>query len=419
MNGFCISQSSCLAYSYYNSLAGGSFSSSNCVCFTGFQLLFPGYCTRCAINCKTCSGTASNQCSSCPTGASGSSCGYNTSYSTPPLVDWTTGMPTINGSAWTINVAAPFSEVQQGSCTSANYVFGYYGYYNEKVYSSALTSPPSSYGQNMFPNGAKLTYTNTGAFTSINHYAMHIRATVLFIDDWSNGMSILFAEGGKNRFQLSFQMEGVPGEYLCGYNTYDHHDIADSTFDHSSADVALSIYSASNGYAWGIKDILIHVIKCDTSCATCNGPTSANCLTCTDSTKTVVSGTCVCDFASGYFLDSSNVCTLDCGSAIQDNFTYKCVSSCGFPNYFIYTDNSGVKSCLVNCPTNYYKKTVSGVKSCVLDCYDTAQTTITLNQFKFNSSDLTCYNVCPNNTFGDPLTHSCVAKCSTLNSSTT
>jgi hypothetical protein len=201
VNGFCISQSSCYAYSYYNSSVGGSFSSSNCLCFTGFQLLFPGYCTKCATNCKTCSGTASNQCSSCPAGASGSSCAYNTTYYN--LVDWSSSMPTIGSGGWTTNVAGANAAIDQGSCASSTYVFGYYGYYNQGVYSfsSAL-----SFGSSLFPTGATLSYSNSAAFTGINHYSVNIRATILFIDVWSNGMSVLFVEGGINRFEASFQM---------------------------------------------------------------------------------------------------------------------------------------------------------------------------------------------------------------------
>jgi len=58
----------------------------------------------------------------------------------------------------------------------------------------------------LFPKGAKLSYYNAAAFTGINHYGIHIRATILFIDNWRNGMSVLFVEGGMNRFEASFQM---------------------------------------------------------------------------------------------------------------------------------------------------------------------------------------------------------------------
>jgi hypothetical protein len=110
----------------------------------------------------------------------------------------------------------------------------------------------------MFPDGAKLTYTNNNAFTGINHYAVHFRATLLFIDDWTNGMSILFTEGGYNRYQFNYQMENVPGEYLCGYNTHDHLDLVEFTFSHISDSLIMDITASVNKMAWGIKEVIIH-----------------------------------------------------------------------------------------------------------------------------------------------------------------
>ena len=76
---------------------------------------------------------------------------------------------------------------------------------------------------------------------------------------------------------------------------------------------------------------------------------------------------------------------------------------------------------MVNCPSSQYKKvdlTDNTLKTCVVDCYDTGVTDITQNQFKFNGSDLTCFNQCPSGTFGDPVSHSCVRHCPTYNTST-
>ena len=80
-------------------------------------------------------------------------------------------------------------------CNAANYVFGYYGYnlVGLSYYSSLLTL-----GANLFPSGATLSYSNSGIASA--HYGVHLRATLLFIDQWTNGMSILFQEGGLNRF---------------------------------------------------------------------------------------------------------------------------------------------------------------------------------------------------------------------------
>ena len=99
-------------------------------------------------------------------------------------------MPTVgSGNAWSINIANHIAEVQQGACGQGTYVFGYYGYYNEAVYTTSLAL---SYGISMFPSGATITFTDAALFSGVAHYGVHFRATLLFIDDWTNGLSILF-----------------------------------------------------------------------------------------------------------------------------------------------------------------------------------------------------------------------------------
>lgn len=64
------------------------------------------------------------------------------------------------------------------ACDSGNYVFGYYGY----------TGLVSNFGT------AKLELTSTVAsLTTPPHYGIHFRAKFLFIDDWVDGMIIVFS----------------------------------------------------------------------------------------------------------------------------------------------------------------------------------------------------------------------------------
>lgn len=429
ISGHCVSNSQCQLYSKYNSSAGGSFSSANCYCFNAFTKLYPGYCQRCAFNCQTCSGTTSSDCTSCPTGAAGPTCAYDYTYS-----ELLTSSPPTLGGVWTSNVGTPNANVDQGSCTG--YIFGYYGYYNLGVYSFTSVSYSTylngatvtagttlTYGQSMFPNGATLTYSNSGAFTGTPHYSVNVRMTLLFIDDWTNGMSILFFEGGQSRYQFDYKMEGVVGEYLCGYASYDHHDVADFTFTHTSDSLNLKVYSAALGMHWAIKDVMIHAILCDSTCNSCSGPSSSECLgSCTQSNKVAVDGVCVCDSANGYYL-KGGACVTDCGTMIRNDLTYECVSACSFPNYFIETSSNGsYRSCVVNCNSTQYKKvslTNSSYMTCVTDCFETNQTDITQNQFNFQGYEKVCYNQCPAGTFGDPVSHNCLEECPTYNSSTT
>ncbi len=71
-------------------------------------------------------------------------------------------------------------------------------------------------------------------------------------------------------------------------------------------------------------------------CATCNGPSALQCLTCSDVNREMVGGVCKCNSTAGYYMAADNSgCVQNCTTSIQDPFTYSCVSTCNFPNYFI------------------------------------------------------------------------------------
>lgn len=80
----------------------------------------------------------------------------------------------------------PVTGVDQRNCSKNTYVFGYYGYNNKGLsyYSSGLAE-----GINLFPDGAAIKYNKA---VSTAHYGIHLRGTLLFIDDWKNGLKILF-----------------------------------------------------------------------------------------------------------------------------------------------------------------------------------------------------------------------------------
>jgi hypothetical protein len=64
------------------------------------------------------------------------------------------------------------------ACDSANYVFGYYGYNN-------LNS-------NSYFGRASLTFYTTNTAIQTPHYGVHFRGKFLFIDDWQDGMVVVF-----------------------------------------------------------------------------------------------------------------------------------------------------------------------------------------------------------------------------------
>jgi hypothetical protein len=99
-------------------------------------------------------------------------------------------------------------------------------------------------------------------------------------------------------------------------------------------------------YNWGIHDAVFTVLRCDSSCATCTGPSANQCTSCSDGAKVVVNGTCVCDANNNYFY------TL--GSAVSSSCQYGCPNcnySPGSSSNWCYYRDSVQRAC-VNPPTN-------------------------------------------------------------------
>ena len=93
---------------------------------------------------------------------------------------------------------------------------------------------------------------------------------------------------------------------------------------------------------------------CDSSCLTCNGPNSNNCLSCADSSKYLSNYSCVSICPAGTYADSSNIllkkcvnCDTSCASCYGAN-SNNC-NTCSNTNYYLY-----LNSCVSNCPTTYY-----------------------------------------------------------------
>ena len=52
--------------------------------------------------------------------------------------------------------------------------------------------------------------------------------------------------------------------------------------------------------------------------------------------------------------------------------------------------------------------------SCVSQCYDSSIGDDTLNYYNYDGFDKVCYQDCPNGTYGDPSTGSCMTQCSVV-----
>lgn len=318
--GQCITTSRCRKYSIYNTTST-VFSPSFCQCKTYFYLSGVTSCSICHWACKTCNGASSAaNCITCHTGTNknGSLCSPNNTYLY--IVTWNGAMPANNASdTYTATMTgaggSPVS-ASNTNCASGNYVFGYYGY--DGNYNSLFGT-------------ASLKYVTTNTLLGTKHYGVHFRAKFLFIDDWVNNMIVTFEENGIMVYQYKYYMQFIIGEYLCGRAPHDHHEIIDFTFPHNRTNnIDLTISVPYSGFQWGIRDVVVGLLLCDTSCNSCKGPTQFDCLTC-GSNQVVVNGDCVCDISAGYYNDSNNgyTCRLTCANNWYMNpYTRTCTSSC-------------------------------------------------------------------------------------------
>lgn len=167
------------------------------------------------------------------------------------------------------------------------------------------------------------------------------------------------------------------------------------------------------GFAWGIREVILGVLKCDISCTSCNGPTEYDCLAC-GAHQVLVNGDCVCDVDTGWFNDtyaSTPGCYQNCtGGNYSNPVTRTCTPDCSIVTYlFQQIDPTTFKrSCQVNCSAGFWKYTSN--MSCVDDCYNPSLAD-NVNYYNFDGIDKVCYQNCPAGYYGDPYSHYCVTNC--------
>ena len=278
----------------------------------------------CHYSCKTCSGPNNNNCLTCIEGhvydSSAKTCAtFNDTYKL--LFDengahsnGTLGSPVVTDGAdatWT----ASSPETSTGGCPSGDYKIGYYGY---------TSSSQSNFGK------AKIKYEITQAQIDAvhsNHYGFHFKATLLFIDFWPNGIKMNFRSNGQGVHTYVYDMEDIIGEELCGRSFHDHHEVVEFTFLHTDLpeDVYIEIECTDLGYQWGIKDVVVGLLICDSFCEQCTGPGTAECTSC-PANQILEGSDCVCDSDSGYYNDTDGTCKTNCsGGYYADSITHSCV----------------------------------------------------------------------------------------------
>jgi len=150
-----------------------------------------------------------------------------------------------------------------------------------------------------------------------------------------------------------------------------------------TSNVDLLQSQTGNVYYWGMKDMVITVLKCDAACLTCTGPLSTDCIVCTDTKKIVVNGTCTCNTTAGYFYLSGSSCNTGCAGGYTDFVTTKCVfpptTNCTPPYRYGGPDGNCTQTCPFYGDITYYGTNIW--MKCVSDCGQSG-----LAQYKYTAA---------------------------------
>ena len=200
--GKCFPTSTCLSYAVYNSNASG-FNPAYCNCKTGFYISGTTFCSICHYTCETCTGPASTNCASCILGhvldtGTGKCDTYNDTYKV--LKDENGAQS--NGTLSFVVAGSTGSAATTGGCPVSTYRVGYYGYANSSgTYTSKFGTATATY---------TITLAQIAA-VSTNHYGFHFKATMLFIDEWLDGIQVSFYANNEGVHTYTYDMEEVVG----------------------------------------------------------------------------------------------------------------------------------------------------------------------------------------------------------------
>ncbi|KAL4487128.1 hypothetical protein ABPG72_001580 [Tetrahymena utriculariae] len=243
---------------------------------------------------------------------------------------------------------SPINDYKQMKCDN-----GFWYEYSQKYIVGKYSSTDSN------PNPITRTYSSLPPHWSI---AFSFDLILFNILNWSNDKLQILAD---NNVQNTYQKESInPSRSFCTNSYYDTLKLYHVNITHSSPTVQIFIKSSfsSNKSGYGIRNIILHVEKCYQSCFTCKGPTSDDCLSCSNNFS-LVGSTCKC--ANGYF-EYQNTCLQQCPQGYNQNPTNgQCeYDKCNSIN--CQTCNSSPKKQCLTCKSGFYLHIDQCVSSCPL-----------------------------------------------------
>ena len=325
-------------------------------------------CTACDKSCKTCSGSLSTQCLSCEQGFS-------------------------------------ISNVAGGSCSAGAALALRDHYYPSGAGSSQFTipSPITTVWTYCGPHYLLFGYRQTQAGKNIryisdlistrNYYGFSVKMRVMFIDKWPVTGAITIHHqtlSSQPVYTWTYDTFGSLGEQGCGGNDVDYLITIYAEHKYEPTSNYITFYISSNADLfspypnWGVKDIIVTALKCDSACTTCKGPLATDCIACAVANRVVVNKTCTCNTATFHY-DQSGLCTTTCNAgSYKDTITAKCVVplSCTPPKRFA---DPSTGFCVQDCPANRYAQSSSQI--CVTNCVcATSCGAAAYNEYKYDGA---------------------------------
>ena len=185
-------------------------------------------------------------------------------------------------------------------------------------------------------SGSYVTKKYTGL--GVNHYQVSVLYGYALLGStaWTQQLSLQLIDG-TGTITTDLQTPACAATTLSGClytaGCFASYSVSGMVYSSDSLTLNFSLSAAlSAGQAWAIRDIVIILALCDSSCATCSSSSSSTCLTC----------------ASGLYF-SGTLCVSTCPFYTLPD-TGKCVTSCPV-YYFLNSVNNYCEPCPSGCTT--------------------------------------------------------------------
>ena len=274
-------------------------------------------------------------------------------------------------------------------------------------------------GYNIF--GAGTTFSKL--YTALSpHYLVRMRFFFLKIDQWDSNLLTVKADNVKV-FSLSFMnSDDSANTKYCGSDFPEAMRPIDFSFSHHGASLNITISTNLSSFgSWGLFNLSISLLLCDTLCADCIGPFFDDCTACSlDRYLQTSPGPSICILIcpTGFYSNSATNTCDSCSRVCRTCFgpTSQDCTSC--PRNQLLLTVAPNFTCVTTCPDNFWVEKISYTcracdQSCLRCSGETFSDCITCASGRYMRFGI-CYIKCPQGTFGNDATGNCENFCPNL-----